>query len=1812
MSQARPPARLPRHADGRRTRFSGRSREPDRRWPPALLAVATTLFLSCGESGTDPVPPPAPVATTVSVTPTSAALAAIGETTQLTAEVRDQNGQPMAGAPVAWSSSDPSVAPVDAAGLVTAAGNGTATITATSGSVSGTASATVDQVVDAVTVTPPVDSLVEADTLRLSAAAVDANGHAVAGAEFEWASADTLLAVVDDAGLVTGVAAGEVEITATASGVAGSASVVVLPVVPTTVELTPDSLDFTALGETVQMSAEVRDQLGRAMSGASVAWASSDVAVATVDASGLVTAAGNGTATITATSGSASDEAAVTVAQSVTTVAITPKSAVLLVGDTLRLSAMVLDALGGVVVGAAVTWSSSDFSVATVDDSGLVRAAAQGTATVTAASGNASAAAAITVGTAGTGERAALTALYLATDGPNWRNSTNWLTDAPLGEWYGVTTDASGRVVGLDLGGRVIRHGLSGSIPPELGSLTDLTRLHLGLNNLSGPIPPELGRLANLWELSLSDNDLSGSIPSELGDLPKLRVLRLFSNALSGPIPPELGDLAKLTELRLTLNELSGSIPSELGNLASLKRLHLDGNDISGTIPPELGGLANLTWLTLGSNELAGPIPPELGSLSNLTWLDLAGNDVSGSIPPELGDLTNLELLYLNGNRISGPIPPEIGKLVNLERLHLGSASPRLPAPNDLSGPIPPELGRLANLTELALGSNRLTGRIPPELGSLANLERLYLFDNDLSGPVPPELGDLGRLMVLQLAGTEVCVPGVGRLVRWIGGMDSFTGSYCNESDAAVLGSLYESTGGPDWVNSAHWLGGPALSEWHGVGTDTLGRVTTLDLTGNGLKGELPSTLGRLTELTELRVGDNAALTGRLPVSLARLSLSVLHYAGTDVCSPADDSFRAWLDGVSSHEGSGVECAPLSERDVLTELYRKTDGPNWVNNENWLTDAPLGEWYGVGTDGSGRVVSLDVGGGWDPEARDYVRNGLSGTIPPELAALANLTLLDLGWNELSGYIPPELGRLANLTRLDLGWNELSGPIPPELGSLPYLWRLDLDYNYLTGPVPPELGDLSNLGRLHLDGNDISGRMPPELGGLASLTRLTLGRNELSGPVPPELGSLANLTWLDLAQNDLSGRIPPELGDLASLERLYLGGNRISGPIPPELGNLVNLWYLHLGSASLAFVPAPNDLSGPIPPELGRLANLRELALGSNGLTGRIPPELGDLANLERLHLFDNALSGPVPPEFGGLARLATLSLLNNDLSGSLPSELGRLAGLTELDLTNNAAMSGALPASLTGLRDLQALYARGTGLCAPPGDTGLLAWLRGVPEAQIATCAPAAAHLVQGVQSREFPVPLVAGEEALLRVFITADQGAKAHIPPVRARFHVNGTETYAVDVPGSSVPIPTAVDEGNLSKSVNAVIPGHVVRPGLELVIEVDPDGTLDRGLGVAERIPATGRLAVDVWEMPRFDLTVIPFLWASDPDSSVIRIAEEMAADPGRHGLLAATRTLLPVADIAVTAHSPVTMSSRSGFAVFLETAAILAMEGGDGHYMGMMAEFDDAAGVGSIGGRASASVPHQAVIAHELGHNLSLRHTPCGGGPGPDPRYPHPDGSIGAWGYDFPGEYDLGSGLVPPETPDLMGYCGPPDWISDYHFARALDYRLADEGAPAAPAERSILVWGGVDAEGAPFLEPAFVVDAPPSRPDSGGEYELVGRTPDGGELFSLGFAMPETADADGASAFVFVLPVEPGWASTLASLTLTGPEGEATLDSDTNRPMAILRDPRSGQVRGFLSDLPQANQAAMDAARRVAGPGLEVLFSRGIPDAAAWRR
>lgn len=156
------------------------------------------------------------------------------------------------------------------------------------------------------------------------------------------------------------------------------------------------------------------------------------------------------------------------------------------------------------------------------------------------------------------------------------------------------------------------------------------------------------------------------------------------------------------------------------------------------------------------------------------------------------------------------------------------------------------------------------------------------------------------------------------------------------------------------------------------------------------------------------------------------------------------------------------------------------------------------------------------------------------------------------------------------------------------------------------------------------------------------------------------------------------------------------------------------------------------------------------------------------------------------------------------------------------------------------------------------------------------------------------------------------------------------------------------------------------------------------------------------------------------------------------------------------------------------------------------------------------------------------------------------------------------------------------------------------------------RVLFISGGADANGTPHLDPAFVLDAPPSLPAAEGRHRITGRDADGAELFSLSFEMPVIADGDGRGSFLFAVPVQEGWADRLSSITLEGPGGSSILDRSTDRPMAIFRDPASGQIRQITRDLPTGPAGREAAEALAAETGFELIFSRGIPEPADWRR
>ena len=377
----------------------------------------------------------------------------------------------------------------------------------------------------------------------------------------------------------------------------------------------------------------------------------------------------------------------------------------------------------------------------------------------------------------------------------------------------------------------------------------------------------------------------------------------------------------RVTQLVLAGNNLVGTLPAQLGELTLLHRLVLTENEISGRIPPALGNLSNLTMLNLRENDLEGPIPSELGALTRLDTLDLFNTGVSGAIPPSLGNLGSLRSLTVGWNQLSGPIPAELARLDNATFMNFSR--------NQLTGTIPPEFGDLDSIELLSVSRNNLTGTIPAELGQLATLERLYLYDNELTGEIPPALGQLSQLEVLWIDRNDLAGP--------------------IPDEFANLTALEDLRAHENRLSGAipPFLGGFPL------------RI--LFLGDNALSGGVPAEIGEIGSLELLTLHGNRELAGLLPRSVLGLEyLRTLTFADTGLCPQVDEEFREWLQSVPNLVGR--ECGPGEiERLALAEFHEMTGGASWANRGAWLSDADIGDWYGVTSEG-GHVVEVTLPG----------------------------------------------------------------------------------------------------------------------------------------------------------------------------------------------------------------------------------------------------------------------------------------------------------------------------------------------------------------------------------------------------------------------------------------------------------------------------------------------------------------------------------------------------------------------------------------------------------------------------------------------------------------------------------------------------------------------------------------------------------------------------------------------------------------------------------------------------------------------------------
>ena len=457
-------------------------------------------------------------------------------------------------------------------------------------------------------------------------------------------------------------------------------------------------------------------------------------------------------------------------------------------------------------------------------------------------------------------------------------------------------------------------------------------------------------------------------------------------------------------------------------------------------------------------------------------------------------------------------------------------------------------------------------------------------------------------------------------------------------------------------------------------------------------------------------------------------------------------------------------------------------------------------------------------------------------------------------------------------------------------------------------------------------------------------------------------------------------------------------------------------------------------------------------------------------------------------------------------------------------------------------------------------------------------------YLTQSVQTLSNEMPLIAGRDAFLRVFVRASENNTA-TPEVRVRLYDGDAliQTLTIAAPGGSVPLRR--DEAALGASWNVPVPGSLIRPGLAFLADVDTANAIAEANETDNSFPTTGeRERVSVRSAPPLAITLIPVRQSANQFEGDVT-----AGNVDQYLDLAQRIYPLPGYDaevhrVYITDTSDPLQADDANNAwnqILSEIATLWVVEGSDRHYYGVVHTGYTSGLVGrgfletfpvAIGYDEESD--RGRITAHELGHTWERLHSPCGGPTQLDPQFPYPSGNIGRFGFDVRERI-----LQQPETPDIMGYCGDP-WISDYTYRGVMDFRGTAQARASAVRERpSLLVWGRI-VNGRAVLEPAFQVVTRPVLPSRAGPYSIEGTASDGSRVFSLSFDATEVADDPrGARTFAYAVPLEERLAARLETIRLAGPGvGMATMSASPAalraapaEPISVIRSPAGVAVR-----------------------------------------
>jgi|GEM_PF-671418 len=857
-----------------------------------------------------------------------------------------------------------------------------------------------------------------------------------------------------------------------------------------------------------------------------------------------------------------------------------------------------------------------------------------------------------------------LVELYHATDGENWTHT--WDLTAPMSTWYGVTLNATGCAVKLEMNvNDITGNNLTGHIPNSIGNLRQLIELHLNNNHLTGGIPPSIGNLESLEILNLRGNGeyFSGYIPAEIGQLGNLRILNLSFNHLTGPIPDAISELDNLTHLQLNSNPISGAVPAAFGGLSSLIYLDLSYCNFTGAIPAEWGNLINLTGLILNDNFIVGPIPNELSDLPALNLVNLRHNALNFGGLESLVQAGINDLVY-NPQDSTYILTDENGIYVN--------------AGGTISNNYYTWYKDGVLLTTI-VGDNRLTVNEPGRY-------RCEVINEFVTNPT-----NINTNFVLNTG--EIYV-------------DPANIFDCRTRDSLALVAIYNATDGENWLEP--WNLNEPIDLWVGIVLGTNGCVANVDLMQRNLHGALPPEIGDLTYVREFEVSFNYLTyigpeIGNL-TNLTHLQLNTNSF-NQEIPSEIGNLINLVYLNISHNYFYGEVPATFSNLNNLNEFglhdcrLEGTIPPIsnlrylYIENNRFYFDAPE-YWTQQGLESfnydpqdyipihrTDNTLFVEAGGTlanntyiWykDEQAVDtiygaaefplsepgyyycYVFNDIATETILLSKSIQIYSVSDLTCRERDSLALVEFYHATNGANWTNTWDLTQAMhtwYGVGLSNTGCVDKLDLRENALSGTLPNAIGDFTEMRILYLQYNGISGQIPYQIGNLTNLEIIDLGDNNLTGEIPDAMSNMMGLIELSLQRNELSGTVPDAFWNKSDLEIIRLYRNHFTGTLPSTIGELVNVRHFGIGN---------NNFSGQIPPEIGQMRSLKRLSLFGCNFTGNIPPEIANLSQLTEFIIFGNEFIGTIPPEFANLQNLEKVRISNNKLSGYIPFNLEHL------------------------------------------------------------------------------------------------------------------------------------------------------------------------------------------------------------------------------------------------------------------------------------------------------------------------------------------------------------------------------------------------------------------------------------------------------------------------------------------------------------------------------------------------------------------------